>query len=198
MSAAAGPGGAVGPTLPDYLRGGLRVVSVGLNPSLPSVRAGYYFANPRNRFWRALAGSGLGGPGIEPGREAVERLFRERGMGFTDAVKRATANGSELRAPDYRAGCRQLRDKLLRVRPAVVWFHGMQAYRAYRRHADGVREGPLAWGAQTALVGSSRVFVTPNPSPANAAYSLADLVAWYRALGEFVDSVAPSTPGSPP
>ena len=46
-------------TLPDYLRPGLDIVSIGINPSLPSVREGYYFANPRNRFWRALNASGL-------------------------------------------------------------------------------------------------------------------------------------------
>ncbi|MBT8121332.1 MAG: mismatch-specific DNA-glycosylase, partial [Gammaproteobacteria bacterium] len=59
-------------TLPDYLRAGLEIVSIGLNPSLPSVRDGFYFANPRNRFWRAVAASRLA-PGLPPpGPDAVE------------------------------------------------------------------------------------------------------------------------------
>jgi hypothetical protein len=31
-------------TLPDYLERGLEIISIGLNPSLPSVREGFYFA----------------------------------------------------------------------------------------------------------------------------------------------------------
>ena len=79
-------------TLPDYLRSGLDVVSIGLNPSLPSVRAGYYFANPRNRFWRALHGSRLvtAEEVMEPGIAAMEALLQQ-GFGFTDVVKRPTA-----------------------------------------------------------------------------------------------------------
>ena len=40
-------------TLPDYLKEGLDIVFVGLNPSIYSVTEGHYFANPRNRFWAA-------------------------------------------------------------------------------------------------------------------------------------------------
>ena len=46
-------------TLPDYLKPGLDLVFVGLNPSDYSVQMGHYFANPRNRFWAALNRSGL-------------------------------------------------------------------------------------------------------------------------------------------
>ena len=42
-------------TLPDYLRPGLDIVLVGLNPSAYSARVGHYFANPRNRFWPAVS-----------------------------------------------------------------------------------------------------------------------------------------------
>ncbi|MCG8324164.1 MAG: hypothetical protein MI673_01500, partial [Thiotrichales bacterium] len=56
-------------TLPDYLREELKIISVGLNPSIPSVQAGYYFANPRNRFWKALNQSRLVSVPLEPGIE---------------------------------------------------------------------------------------------------------------------------------
>ena len=46
-------------TLKDYLDYNLEILSIGLNPSTVSVERGYYFANPRNRFWRALNASGL-------------------------------------------------------------------------------------------------------------------------------------------
>jgi TDG/mug DNA glycosylase family protein len=148
-------------TLPDYLRTGLDVVSIGLNPSLPSVRAGYYFANPRNRFWRALHGSRLvpSAAVMGPGIAAMETLL-QHGIGFTDVVKR------------------------LFCAPRIAWFHGKQAYAGYLRYAEGITTD-IEWGEQPLRVGDSRVFVTPNPSPANAVFSLADLIAWYVRLGEF-------------
>jgi len=173
-------------TLADYLRSGLRIVSIGLNPSLRSVEAGFYFANPRNRFWPALLASGLAPPGITPGAAAIARLFEEHAMGFTDVVKRPSAGGAALRAADFKRFAPELRDKLTRYRPGVAWFHGKQAYHGYLRYAEG-RQPTGDWGAQPDL-GACRVFVTPNPSPANAAYSLADLSEWYRRLAVFADA----------
>ena len=174
-------------TLPDYLRNGLDMVSIGLNPSLPSVQAGYYFANPRNRFWRALQASGLVTPQAlaGPGSAAMQALLLQ-GIGFTDVVKRPTAGGGELRAADFREWAPQLRQKLLDCSPRIVWFHGKQAYTGYLRHAEGIRSS-VDWGAQPRKLGDSLVFVTPNPSPANAVFSLADLIAWYIRLRVFRD-----------
>ena len=171
-------------TLPDYLRPGLSIVSIGLNPSLPSVRDGFYFANPRNRFWRALNASGLAAELMEPGITATETLFNQYGIGFTDVVKRPTAGGNELRAADYREWAPLLKQKIECYAPTVAWFHGKQAYVNYLRYAEDLREQP-EWGAQLFAIGKSRVFVTPNPSPANAAYSLDALGDWYRQLKVF-------------
>lgn len=172
-------------TLPDYLRPGLRIVSIGLNPSLPSVEAGYYFANPRNRFWRALNGSGLPAAPLTPSVAAMEMLFERDGIGFTDVVKRPTRGGAELRADDYRRDVPKLRAKLEQFEPAVAWFHGKQAYGLYVRYGEQLKAVKVAWGAQALRVGKSRVYVTPNPSPANAAYSLNDLTRWYRRLARY-------------
>ena len=176
-------------TLPDYLRTGLDIVSVGLNPSLPSVRAGFYFANPRNRFWRALNSSGLVNAPLEPGIAAMTVLYREYGIGFTDVVKRPTAGGGELRAADYREWAPRLQQKLLRYQPAIVWFHGKQAFRNYLTYGPGLRFAG-DWGEQAIRVGAAAIFVTPNPSPANAVFSLEVLTAWYRRLSEFREAVA--------
>ena len=87
-------------TLSDYLGPGLEIVSIGLNPSLPSVREGFYFANPRNRFWRALNGSGLLAEPLVPGVAAMEVLLTRDRIGFTDVVKRPTAGGQQtLKSP---------------------------------------------------------------------------------------------------
>jgi TDG/mug DNA glycosylase family protein len=176
-------------TLPDYLRPGLAIISIGLNPSLPSVRAGFYFANPRNRFWRALDGSGLVSEPLVPGVAAMDYLFEACAIGFTDVVKRPTAGGRDLRAADFREGAPRLRAKLEDCGSRVAWFHGKQAYANYLRHTGGYR-GPIAWGEQAIPIGTCRVFVTPNPSPANAVFSLQDLVGYYRRLKHWNDRLA--------
>ena len=170
-------------TLPDYLRGGLTVVSIGLNPSLPSVASGFYFANPRNRFWKALDGSGIVPVPLTPGEDTQEMLFHSHGFGFTDVVKRPSAGMAALRAADYREGAPVLRQKLLAHQPLIAWFHGKEAYRNYRKYTGEPNE-PLEWGEQPHKIGQGHVFVTPNPSPANAAFSLAVLIEWYIKLGE--------------
>ena len=168
-------------TLPDYLRPGLRVVSIGLNPSLPSVQAGFYFANPRNRFWRALNAAGLVDRVFEPSVAAVEMLFDRYAIGFTDVVKRPTRGASELRADDYRRWSPVLSQKLVEYAPRIAWVHGKVAYRQYLRYTDGPRD-EIAWGLQPHRLEATGFFVTPNPSPANAAFSLEVLTDWYRTL----------------
>jgi len=176
-------------TLPDYLRPGLRVVSIGLNPSIRSAQAGYYFANPRNRFWAALAASRLAPADLVPGPAAMAFLHRHAGMGFTDVVKRPTRGGAALRAEDFRRGAPVLREKLAHHRPGLAWFHGKQAYRGYLRYAEDER-GDVPWGLQPTRTAGVAVFVTPNPSPANAVYSLDDLVGWYSRLAAILGSPA--------
>ena len=89
-------------TLSDYLSPGLELVSIGLNPSLPSVHDGFYFASPHNRFWRALNASGLIAEELTPGIAAMDTLLERYRIGCTDVVKRPTAGGHDLRAADYR------------------------------------------------------------------------------------------------
>ena len=168
-------------TLPDFLCVGLRLLSIGLNPSLPSVRHGFYFANPRNRFWRAFNDSGLVEHALRPGVDAHEILLRRDAIGFTDVVKRPTAGASGLRAADYRQWAPILEDKILCNEPAIAWFHGKVAYQNYLWHTVGIKPD-VDWGEQPLRVGETVVFVTPNPSPANAAYSLAALTGRYDQL----------------
>ena len=169
-------------TLPDAVREGLRAIAVGINPSLPSVRAGFYFANPRNRFWSALNASRLVDAPLEPGPRAVDVLVERYGLGFTDIVKRPTAGSVELRTREFREGAARLEAMVFRLEPGVVWFQGAQAWRAFARHSGWSIAGKVEWGLQQEMAGCTRVFVTPNPSPANAAYGLPVLVQWFDAL----------------
>ncbi len=175
-------------TLPDYVDSGLRVLSVGLNPSTLSVREGFYFANPRNRFWTAFEKSGLARTQGEPSRSFHQTLLERDRIGFTDVVKRASRQGHELRAADFRRDAPRLSLLIEEIRPAWVWFHGKQAYRGFLRYALGETPAMIRWGKQPRQIGGARVYVTPNPSPANAAYSLIDLQRRYRRLAGHVDA----------
>ena len=167
-------------TLPDHLREGLDILFVGLNPSQYSAEVGHYFANPRNRFWPAFNLSGLVARQVTAEEDAS---LLDEGVGFTDVAKRPTRMGSGLRAADFREWAPVLKEKIIRFAPKLVCFHGLMAYKAYLQHGEGVREKPEL-GLQERTIGTSAVFVVPNPSPANAKYSLGDLSEWYGRLRE--------------
>ena len=174
------------PTLPDYLRPGLDLVFVGINPGAYSASVGKYFATPQNRFWGALNRSGLtDGRELGPGDEAW--LFEHRAIGFTDVVKRASNSASSLRAVDFRAWAPLTRDKLLEASPLVVCFNGITGYKWFLQYAEGRKRDDVVLGEQPERLGDSRVFVAPNPSPANATYSLDDIVGWYRRLADLIE-----------
>ena len=172
-------------TLPDYLKEGLEIALVGLNPSAYSVRAGHYFANPRNRFWAAFNRSGLVEVELSP---ELDYTLPEYGIGLTDVVKRPTPQASGLKAEDYRRWAPALREKLERYQPGIICFHGLTAYRQYLKYADGVSQKPEL-GLQESSIGKSSVFVVPNPSPANARFSVDDLTGWYRRLKALRDEL---------
>jgi TDG/mug DNA glycosylase family protein len=174
-------------TLPDFLAADLRLLSIGLNPSPRSVAAGFYFANPRNRFWRALNASALLDAELQPGLEAMRQLLHRKAIGFTDLVKRSTRGAAQLRANDYRTGAARLRTLILKYQPDCAWFHGKLAYNNFARFT-GLDSGGCQWGFQDLRIGRTWVFVSPNPSPANAAFSLDDLVACYDELAALLGS----------
>lgn len=183
------------PTLPDLLQDGLKLVFVGINPSAYSARVGHYFANPRNRFWPAFNLSRLKPTTPDAAfTPADDAALLEFGIGFTDIVKRPTPQANGLRAADYRLWAPVLRDRLLQYQPRMACFHGMTAYRGFLRYSGdhvGITRGEVVpeLGLQHARVGTSHLFVTPNPSPANAVYSIHDLASWYDRVAEALDAL---------
>jgi TDG/mug DNA glycosylase family protein len=167
--------------LPDRLRPGLDIVSIGINPSVLSAELGFNFARPGNRFWPALNAARLVPANLEPGIAAVEAMVREHRIGFTDIVPRATARAGELSDAEFRRGARALKRKLIRHRPAIAWFHGTSAFQKYLEHAEGLKR-KVAPGLQPERIGETLVFVTPNPSGANPAANPKLLLPWYVQL----------------
>lgn len=167
-------------TLPDHLEHGLDVVFVGINPGAYSAEVGHYFATPQNRFWPAVNRSGLLAGPLDA---STDHLAVAQRIGFTDLVKRPSNSASKLRVGDYRKWAPVLKEKLLEYAPLIVCFQGVTAYRNYLRHAEEIEAQPEL-GLQPDKIGESAVFVVPNPSPANASYSLDILVEWYRRLAD--------------
>ncbi len=175
-------------TLPDLLRGGLEVVFVGINPSLYSVARGHYFARRANRFWPCFSRSRLSAGvraalGVERLEPEHDRMLPAHGFGFTDLVKRPTANANALLPGELEAGVADLLAKLERWAPGIACFHGMTILRRVHPVLTG-RRGTPSLGPQAVRVGATRLFAVPNPSPANAHFTPADQVAWYDRLDD--------------
>ena len=88
---------AYGESIPDLIAPGLRMLFIGINPSLYSAAVGHHFARPGNRFWPALHGAGFTDRLLAP---AEERLLLEHGYGITNLVDEATARADELTHED--------------------------------------------------------------------------------------------------
>src|SRR5690348_11947983 len=161
--------------LDDLLEPGLRVLFSGINPGLYSAATGFHFARPGNRFWPALHRSGFTPTLLPP---AEQKTLLSYGLGITNIVARASARADELTPAEMRAGGAILVDKVRRFQPKWLAVLGVTAYRA--AFADkSARVGP-----QPTPIGSTRVWVLPNPSGLNAWYQLDQLVEEFRRLRE--------------
>lgn len=179
-------------TLADLLIDGLDVVFIGINPSLPSAALGHYFARPTNRFWRCFSRSTLSlrarrGLGVDALGPMHDHALPAYGIGFTDMVKRPTANATGLARSEFIAGAADLLTKLERWQPRLACFHGMTAYRPFHRALMSASDADeLKLGPQKLVVGRTQVFVIPNPSPANAHFTPADQTGWYDRVADWL------------
>jgi TDG/mug DNA glycosylase family protein len=170
---------AYGRTLPDLVGPDLRVLLVGINPSLWSGWSGHHFGRPTNRLWTTLHEAGL-----TPRRMAPEDTAQllAAGIGVTNLVARATARADELSDDEIRAGVPGLRALVREWQPRAVAVLGVTAYR-------------VAFGRPKAVVGrqpepleGSLLWVLPNPSGLNAHYQQPALTAEYAALHAALDA----------
>lgn len=169
--------------LPDYLRPDLKLVFIGLNPGLYSAQVGKYFARKTNRFWPALSASGLVGRSVEAGDE---KFLIDQGIGFTDVVERATSQIDELTKHEIAAGAETLRAKIVKYAPATACFVGLTGFRWVFEVPNKIRVTP---GPQTELIGSTKIYVLPSTSPANAHYLIDRMIAEFRRLKSWLESI---------
>ncbi|HWK25691.1 MAG TPA: mismatch-specific DNA-glycosylase [Solirubrobacter sp.] len=176
--------------VPDVVGPGLKLLFVGINPSLRSADVGHHFARPGNRFYPALFAAG-----ITPRRLAPEEdgALPRYGVGITNLVARATRAASELSAAELRAGAARLETLAATLRPGLVVFLGVTAYRvAFARPRATLGEQPQRLGGRP-------VWILPNPSGLNAHYKPADFARLYREayLEAERQGLAPGAPVAP-
>lgn len=165
---------------------GLRVLFVGINPSLRSAEVGHHFARPGNRFWPTLHAAGFTPRQLTP---QEDRLLPSFGLGVTNIAWRPTRTAAELTLTELREGGAAVEATVRAWAPRLVAMVGIVAYRAaFQRPSAGV-------GLQTEPVGGRPVWILPNPSGLNAHYKPADLARLYAEARRYA---AGCGEGSPP
>jgi TDG/mug DNA glycosylase family protein len=164
--------------LEDILAGQLAVIFCGINPGMTAAAQGQHFAGRGNRFWRTLH---LAGFTPEEVRPENDRTILRYQCGLTAVVDRPTASADQLSLHEFTAAAADFEQKIARHAPRFVAFLGKAAYCALSGQRD------IAWGLQAKTFGNASVWVLPNPSGRNRAFSLEQLVTAYRELRLAVD-----------
>ena len=144
----------------DILAPGLRVVFCGINPGLSSAGTGFPFAHPANRFWKVIYQAGFTDPQLKP-----------------QEAQRPTVQANEVSKQELHAGGRKLIEKIEDYQPQALAILGKQAYE------QGFSQRGAQWGKQTLTIGSTQIWVLPNPSGLSRV-SLEKLVEAYRELDQ--------------
>jgi double-stranded uracil-DNA glycosylase len=163
--------------LADVISTSLSVVFCGINPGMRSAAAGLHFANRSNRFWRVLHLAGFTARQLEPEQAG---LLLDYGCGLTSAVARPTVSATDLSRADYIAAGPLFERKIAKYRPRYLAFLGKPACSVFLNQRD------LSWGLQPTTLGGSAVWVLPNPSGLNCAFTIGMLTDAYRELFEAV------------
>lgn len=168
--------------LNDVISTSLKVVFCGINPGMRSAAVGLHFATRSNRFWRVLHLAGFTPRQLEP-EEA--HLLLDYGFGITSAVVRPTVSAANLTRADYIAARPAFERKIERYRPGYVAFLGKPALSVFLNQRN------LRFGLQSATLGGSAVWLLPNPSGLNCAFTISLLKDAY---GDLSEAVAPRAP----
>ena len=169
-------------SLPPVVSARTRLLILGSFPGAASLRAGQYYAHPRNQFWPIL--SSLLGEELTSLTYAhrLERML-DRGVGLWDVYASCERKGS-LDA-DIRAAVPNDLTPLARLAPALcaIGHNGAESF----RHAD-----------RSAVLGVP-THRLPSTSPAHASWSMErKRAAWgevFRVAG--IIDVLPAVPGPP-
>jgi TDG/mug DNA glycosylase family protein len=170
--------------LDDLIRPGLRLVFVGFNPSQVAWDRGHYYANPVNRFYLLLHGSGMT-PRLY--RPEEDHTLLDLGIGAVDLLPgHPSPRAGDYPAHAFRAGVEPLREKIAHHAPGAICCNGYGVFQYLFGTAPsrpGFQEGRT--------FGGSAVFATPSTSGlANGKHrerlaAFAEMAAWMRGMREW-------------
>lgn len=165
-----------GRSVPDLVGPGLRLLYVGINPSLWTAATQTHFAHPGNRFYPALRLAGVVERQLDRagGMTDDDRAYLiARGIGITNLVNRATIRADELGRDELVAGAARLTAFVTAHRPRVIAIAGVTAYRS------AFAQPKARAGRQPERLVDAEVWVVPNPSGLNAHETIPTLAAAY-------------------
>lgn len=148
---------------------GSRVLLLGTMPSPKSREAGFYYANPQNRFWRVLAA--LWGEETPAGTQERLAFARRHHIALWDVLRACSIEGADdgsIRQPEIN----DLRRVLDRADIRAIFTTGTKAAALYRRYCLPVTGRPA--------------IPLPSTSPANCRATLDDLTQAYRAILAYI------------
>lgn len=169
---------AVNKTIPDVIALNLNVLFCGINPGLYTAATGHHFARPGNRFWKALHLGGFTPYLFHPSEQ--DKLL-DLGYGITNVVKRASLNAAALSTEEFIAGGKDLEARVREYQPKWLAVLGVGAYRkAFDKPKAKI-------GRQSEKIGSTNIWVLPNPSGLNAHYTPQALGELFKELHQAVE-----------
>ena len=169
---------AVNRTTEDLIDYNLKVLFCGINPGIWSGATGFHFAKPGNRFWKTLFLAGFSDRLLHP---SEEHELLENGYGITSFCKRTTARADELTPEEFIEGGKLLVKKIHKFKPQFLAVLGIGAYRtAFNRPKAKL-------GLQDETIGTTRIWLLPNPSGLNAHYQADDLAELFPELKQSVE-----------
>ena len=147
-----------------------RILILGSLPSEASRAAGFYYMNPRNRFWMVLSML-LGEDYVRMSAEGKSLSLRAHGIALSDVIlsceihRSADASIEKVTPTDVHAILHNSQVKR-------IFLNGGKAYTLFKRYFSDLVEMAIP---------------LPSTSPANARTSLSDLVnAWGEAILPFL------------
>jgi hypoxanthine-DNA glycosylase len=155
-----------------------RVLVLGSMPGVESMRAGQYYAHPRNAFWRIM-GDLVGASPALPYAARLRRL-RQAGIALWDVLAACAREGSldaaiepqSIIANDLVSFLAQHR------RITHVYFNGAAAEKCFRRHVLPALEA-----------GGLQLLRLPSTSPAHAARAYAEKLSAWKVILEPLGSI---------
>ncbi len=169
---------------PPIARPDARTLILGSAPSVLSLRADQYYANPRNAFWRIMAEL-LGHPGNQSYAARTEMLLEAR-IALWDVLAEAERPGSL--DSSIVAGTMVVNDFAAffagHPRVSTVIFNGRTARALWDRHVTGKQMLPVGLTFAT----------LPSTSPANTRCTLEDKSEAWRTAVVGCDSATATIP----